>query len=131
MPKGDKGATFAQPSVDEQEASPYLTSVGGTMFDPVYDSAGNDISVIGDNLETAWNEGGSVPRSLSDQGRDRRRQEYALSKTRVAEGFRRTRRRRPGCARYRLGRQRRWGPRVLHRHLPQTSLYTPRDDQAL
>jgi hypothetical protein len=61
MPKGDKGATFAQPSVDEQEASPYLTSVGGTMFDPVYDSAGNDISVIGDNLETAWNEGGSVP----------------------------------------------------------------------
>ena len=61
MPKGDKGATFAQPSVDEQAASPYLTSVGGTMFDPVYDHAGNDISVIGDNLETAWNEGGTVP----------------------------------------------------------------------
>ncbi len=61
MPEGDKGATFAQPSVDEQAASPYLTSVGGTMFDPVYDSAGNDISVIGDNLETAWNEGGTLP----------------------------------------------------------------------
>ncbi len=57
MPKGDKGATFAQPSVDEESSSPYLTSVGGTMFDPVYDSAGNDVSVIGDNLETAWNQG--------------------------------------------------------------------------
>ena len=52
-----KGATSSQPSVDEESSSPYLTSVGGTMFDPVYDRAGNDISVIGDNLETAWNQG--------------------------------------------------------------------------
>jgi subtilase family serine protease len=56
-----KGATFSQPSVDEESSSPYLTSVGGTMFDPVYDSAGNDTSVIGDNLETVWNEGSRGP----------------------------------------------------------------------
>ncbi|MGO9059654.1 MAG: hypothetical protein ACLQU2_20090 [Candidatus Binataceae bacterium] len=53
----NKGATFAQPSVDDENSSPYLTVVGGTMFDPVYDAAGNDISVIGDKLETAWNDG--------------------------------------------------------------------------
>ncbi len=56
-----KGATFSQPSVDEESSSPYLTSVGGTMFDPVYDKAGNDTSVISDNLKTVWNDGQAGP----------------------------------------------------------------------
>ncbi len=56
-----KGATFSQPSVDDENSSPYITVVGGTMFDPVYDAAGHDVSVIGDNLETAWNEGKTGP----------------------------------------------------------------------
>ncbi len=52
-------ATGSQPSVDEEAASPFLTSVGGTQFNPVYNSAGNDVSVITDNLEVAWNKGES------------------------------------------------------------------------
>jgi len=44
-----------QPSVDEEAASPYLTSVGGTQFAPVYDASGNDTSTLDDDLEDAWN----------------------------------------------------------------------------
>jgi len=44
-----------EPSVDEEAAGPNVTSVGGTQFVPVYDSDGNDISTIDDNLEEAWN----------------------------------------------------------------------------
>jgi subtilase family serine protease len=44
--------------VDEEAASPFLTSVGGTQFTPVY-LAGFDASVIGEDLEVAWNDGES------------------------------------------------------------------------
>ncbi|MGO9603509.1 MAG: hypothetical protein ACLQAT_08940 [Candidatus Binataceae bacterium] len=47
--------TGSQPSVDEEAASPFLTSVGGTQFNPVY-LAGFDASLVGDGLEVAWNE---------------------------------------------------------------------------
>ncbi|MGA2412101.1 MAG: protease pro-enzyme activation domain-containing protein, partial [Candidatus Binataceae bacterium] len=51
-----RDGTGSQPSVDEEAASPFLTSVGGTQFTPVYLN-GFDASLIGDGLETAWNEG--------------------------------------------------------------------------
>jgi subtilase family serine protease len=44
-----------QPSIDEQAASPNVTSVGGTQFKPVYDDAGNDLSTVSQGLEQAWN----------------------------------------------------------------------------
>ena len=44
-----------QPSIDEQAASPNITSVGGTQFKPVYDADGNDTSTVGQGLEQAWN----------------------------------------------------------------------------
>jgi subtilase family serine protease len=50
-------ATGSQPSVDEEAASPFLTSVGGTQFTPVYLN-GADASLVGDGLETAWNGNG-------------------------------------------------------------------------
>jgi subtilase family serine protease len=48
--------TGSQPSVDEEAASPFITSVGGTQFTPIYLS-GFDASVIGDGLEVVWNVG--------------------------------------------------------------------------
>jgi subtilase family serine protease len=51
------GATGNQPSVDEEATSPFLTSVGGTQFKPVYLSSGADASLVGDGLEVAWNGG--------------------------------------------------------------------------
>lgn len=51
------GATGNQPSVDEEATSPFLTAVGGTQFTPVYLSSGADASLVGDNLEVAWNGG--------------------------------------------------------------------------
>jgi subtilase family serine protease len=48
--------TGQQPSVDEAAASPNVTVVGGTQFIPGYDSAGNDLSIVSDGLEQAWNE---------------------------------------------------------------------------
>jgi subtilase family serine protease len=45
-----------QPSVDEEAASPFLTSVGGTQFAPNYNTSGNDLSVVTDGLEAAWNQ---------------------------------------------------------------------------
>jgi len=59
--KVPKTATGSQPSVDEEAASPNLTSVGGTQFTPVYDSAGNDMSVMTDDLEVTWNGGENKP----------------------------------------------------------------------
>jgi subtilase family serine protease len=50
-------ATGSQPSVDEEAASPFLTSVGGTQFTPLYVN-GSDLSLVGDGLETAWNANG-------------------------------------------------------------------------
>jgi len=47
--------TGSQPSVDEEAASPFVTSVGGTQFAPIYLS-GFDASVVGDGLEVAWND---------------------------------------------------------------------------
>jgi subtilase family serine protease len=55
--KVPSNGTGSQPSVDEEAASPFLTSVGGTQFNPVY-LAGFDASVVGDDLEVAWNEEG-------------------------------------------------------------------------
>ena len=49
------GATGSQPSVNEEAASPFLTSVGGTQFTPVY-LADFDASLVGDDLEIAWND---------------------------------------------------------------------------
>lgn len=53
-----RDGTGSQPSVDEEAASPFLTSVGGTQFNPIY-LAGFDASLVGDGLEVAWNEGGN------------------------------------------------------------------------
>ena len=62
---GDKdvpaNATGNQPSVDEEATSPFLTSVGGTQFDPVYLSSGVNASLVGDGLESAWNTGKGQP----------------------------------------------------------------------
>ena len=52
-----QGSTGNQPSVDEEATSPFLTSVGGTQFNPVYLSSGADASLVGDGLEVAWNGG--------------------------------------------------------------------------
>ena len=51
-------ATGSQPSVDEEAASPFETSVGGTQFKPVY-LADLDASLVSDGIEMAWNGGGS------------------------------------------------------------------------
>jgi len=53
--KVPSGATGSQPSVNEEAASPFLTSVGGTQFTPVY-LADFDASLVGDDLEIAWND---------------------------------------------------------------------------
>jgi subtilase family serine protease len=53
-----RDGTGSQPSVDEEAASPFLTSAGGTQFTPVYLN-GFDASLIGDGLEVAWNDGNS------------------------------------------------------------------------
>jgi subtilase family serine protease len=53
--KVPSNGTGSQPSVDEEAASPFLTSVGGTQFTPIY-LATFDASVVGDSLEVAWNE---------------------------------------------------------------------------
>jgi len=61
---GDYGSYFPcknpvtgqQPNVDEAAASPNVTVVGGTQFTPVYDVAGNDLSIVSDGLEQSWNE---------------------------------------------------------------------------
>src|SRR5208337_2251664 len=51
--------TTANPS--EMAGSPHVTGVGGTTFNPQYDSSGNDTSVVGvapGGIETAWGSSG-------------------------------------------------------------------------
>jgi subtilase family serine protease len=43
-------------SVSEMSAEPDVTSAGGTQFQPLYNSAGQDTSTVEDGLESAWNE---------------------------------------------------------------------------
>ena len=48
-------------NASEMAASPHVTAVGGTMFNPQYDASGNDISVVGvapGGIETAWGSSG-------------------------------------------------------------------------
>ncbi len=45
----------------ELAASPHVTAVGGTTFSPLFDSSGNDTSVVGvgaDGIESAWDDSG-------------------------------------------------------------------------
>ncbi|MGB6091813.1 MAG: S53 family peptidase [Candidatus Binataceae bacterium] len=51
----DANGNLWQPSIDEEAASANITVVGGTKFQPIYDSAGNDLSTVGDGLESVWN----------------------------------------------------------------------------
>ena len=51
----DANDNLWQPSIDEEAASANITVVGGTKFQPVYDSSGNDLSSVGDGLESVWN----------------------------------------------------------------------------
>jgi subtilase family serine protease len=51
----DANGNLWQPSIDEEAASANITVVGGTKFQPIYDSAGNDLSAVRDGLESVWN----------------------------------------------------------------------------
>ena len=42
------------PHVNELASDPYVTSVGGTQFNPIYDNNGNDVRHVS---ESVWNEG--------------------------------------------------------------------------
>jgi subtilase family serine protease len=59
----DANGNLWQPSIDEEAASANITVVGGTKFQPIYNSAGNDLSTVGDGLESVWNnnDSGSAP----------------------------------------------------------------------
>jgi len=56
QPGDTQGATGVQPSVEESSASPDVTVVGGTQFDPAYDSSGINTSVLVPDFEHVWNE---------------------------------------------------------------------------
>ena len=45
-----------QPSVEESSASPDVTVVGGTQFNPVYNAAGSSTSVLAPGFEQVWQE---------------------------------------------------------------------------
>ncbi|MGH7913292.1 MAG: protease pro-enzyme activation domain-containing protein [Candidatus Binataceae bacterium] len=48
-------------NLSEMAASPHVTGVGGTMFNPHFDASGNDTSVVGvapGGIETAWGSSG-------------------------------------------------------------------------
>jgi subtilase family serine protease len=51
----DANGNLYQPSIDEEASSANITVVGGTKFQPTYDSAGNDLSTVGQDLESVWN----------------------------------------------------------------------------
>jgi len=61
------GGKSLQPSIDEQAASPNITSVGGTQFQPVYDADGNDTSTVGQGLEEAWNNQDTQPKKKNSR----------------------------------------------------------------
>src|SRR5580704_19261168 len=48
----DANGNLWQPSIDEEAASANITVVGGTKFQPSYDPSGNDLSTVGDGLES-------------------------------------------------------------------------------
>jgi subtilase family serine protease len=50
--------TGFSPNVNELCANPDVTCVGGTEFNPTYDSKNRDTSTVNDALESAWNEVG-------------------------------------------------------------------------
>lgn len=41
-------------NIEENAASPYVTAVGASMFQPTYDSAGNDTSTDADTTQYVW-----------------------------------------------------------------------------
>jgi subtilase family serine protease len=64
---GDQGAagivpgvtsciTGSSPNINELCANPDVTCVGGTGFNPSYDSKNRDTSTVNDGLESAWND---------------------------------------------------------------------------
>ena len=63
---GDDGAAGLNPAcgpansrnVSEMSADPNVVAVGGTQFNPLYDSRNKDTSTVLDGLESAWNEAG-------------------------------------------------------------------------
>ncbi|HLH76560.1 MAG TPA: S53 family serine peptidase [Candidatus Binataceae bacterium] len=56
-PYQDSNGYTYQPSIDEEAASPNITTVGGTQFQPAYSSPPDqvDISTVNQGLEEAWN----------------------------------------------------------------------------
>jgi subtilase family serine protease len=54
QPGSTPGATGIQPSIEEASASSDVTVVGGTQFNPVYDSNGNNTSVLAPGFEQVW-----------------------------------------------------------------------------
>lgn len=54
QPGNQSGPTGKQPSIEESFASSDVTVVGGTEFQPEYDSDGNDVSVLTKNFEQVW-----------------------------------------------------------------------------
>jgi len=58
-PYQDSNGYTYQPSIDEEAASPNITSVGGTQFQPAYGPPPGqvDISTLNQGLEEAWNAG--------------------------------------------------------------------------
>lgn len=46
----------ASPNINELCANPDVTCVGGTEFNPIYDSKNRDTSTVNDGLESAWND---------------------------------------------------------------------------
>ncbi len=54
QPGNSQGQTNVQPSVEESSASADVTVVGGTQFNAVYDSNGNNTSVLAPGFEQVW-----------------------------------------------------------------------------
>lgn len=54
--EGDQCVVGRSPHVSEMSADPDVTSVGGTQFNPQYNSAGRNISGVLNGLDSAWDE---------------------------------------------------------------------------
>jgi len=54
QPASTQGESGVQPSIEESSASSDVTVVGGTQFTPVYDSNGNNTSVLAPGFEQVW-----------------------------------------------------------------------------
>ena len=55
---GNQCVAGFSPNVSEMSADPNVTCVGGTQFNPQYNSANKDTSTVNDGLDSAWNEAG-------------------------------------------------------------------------